>query len=145
MPAESEDMETLISLMRELYEHDHTPFDPDAHRLALENLLKNGTYGRVWVIQLRRAAIGYVVLVFGYSLEFRGRDAIIDELFISEKYRRHGIGTKVLEFLEEMCRSLGIKALHLEVEHANTNAQTFYRNVGFVDHHRYLMTKLISD
>jgi len=144
-PATDEDIETLIPLVRALYEYDRTPFDPSAHRLTLENLLKNDSYGKVWILQLKRETIGYVVLVFGYSLEFRGRDAIIDELFIIEKYRRRGLGTRVLLFLEDMCRSHEVRALHLEVEHANINAQAFYRKLGFIDHHRYLMTKLISD
>ncbi|MBI1744245.1 GNAT family N-acetyltransferase [Candidatus Acetothermia bacterium] len=144
-PATEKNADTLIWLMCELYKYDHTAFDPAAHRIALENLLKSDAYGKVWLIELEQEVIGYVVLVFGYSLEFHGRDAIIDELFIVEKYRRRGIGTRVLLFLEEVCRTNDVRALHLEVEHANTSAQAFYRKVGFTDHHRYLMTRLISD
>lgn len=125
--AENPDRATLLALMRELYAYDKTPFDAEEHGHALETLLAHESYGRIWIIQQGKEAIGYVVLAFGYSLEFRGRDAIIDELFIAEKYRRQGIGTRVLEFLEETCRTLDVRAMHLEVECANIAAQGFYR------------------
>jgi ribosomal protein S18 acetylase RimI-like enzyme len=34
-----------------------------------------------------------------------------------------------------------VRALHLEVERANTEAQAFYHKAGFADHDRYLLTK----
>jgi ribosomal protein S18 acetylase RimI-like enzyme len=34
-----------------------------------------------------------------------------------------------------------VNALHLEVEHANTSAQSVYRKLWFVDQERYLMTR----
>jgi ribosomal protein S18 acetylase RimI-like enzyme len=78
------------------------------------------------------------------SLEFGGRDAFIDELYVRPAYRGQGIGTKVLKFADEVCRSAGVQALHLEVERKNVKAQTFYRKVGFQDHDRYLMTRWIA-
>jgi len=35
--------------------------------------------GRVWLIQYQGQVIGYVILTLGYSLEYGGRDAFIDE------------------------------------------------------------------
>jgi ribosomal protein S18 acetylase RimI-like enzyme len=84
------------------------------------------------------------VLTLGYSLEYHGRDAIIDELYIIEEYRGQGIGTRAIELAAKESRSLGIKALHLEVERKNTNAQHFYRKIGFEDHDRYLLTKWLK-
>ncbi len=53
-------------------------------RGALEVLVGDETLGRVWVICAAGAAIGYVVLTLGYSLEYGGRDACIDELYVRE-------------------------------------------------------------
>jgi len=138
------DIETLIALMRDLYLHDNTFFDEANTRKALDRILTDDSLGRVLIIQLDDKQVGYAVLTFGYSLEFHGRDAFIDELYISEPYRKQGIGKKTISHLESICRSLGIDALHLEVERENTNAQAVYRNVGFKDHSRYLMTKWIT-
>jgi ribosomal protein S18 acetylase RimI-like enzyme len=83
-----------------------------------------------------------VVLAFGYSLEYRGRDAFVDEIYIRASHRRRGIGTLTFAFLEQACRELGVRALHLEVEHHNTAARQFYRKLGFYDQERHLMTRL---
>lgn len=84
---------------------------------------------------------GYVVVAFGYSLEFHGRDAFVDELFLRPAFRGRSLGREVLRFVEEQCRAAGVTALHLEVERKNTAAQEFYRRLGFQDHDRYLMTR----
>jgi len=130
-------------MMRELYEYDHTPFHENEHRIALEELMANESFGCAWVIRSDGTVVGYVILTFGYSLEFRGRDAFVDELFVSGSYRGRGIGTQALEFVERAARELGIKALHLEVAHSNIRAQEVYRKFGYRDHDRYLITKWV--
>lgn len=142
--AASTDIETLLILMREYYEFDHLPFDEDAAQTALARFLDNQILGRMWLIQTGAETIGYVALTFGYSLEYHGRDAFIDEIYIRESHRGQGIGTKALTFAEEAACSLGVNALHLEVERENTKAQSVYRKFGFADHNRYLMTKWLS-
>jgi GNAT superfamily N-acetyltransferase len=143
--AEKFDIETLVEFIREFYEFEHLKFDESIVRTALAKILDDDSLGRVWLIQHGDEAIGYVVLTFGYSLEFRGRDAFIDELYIRENYRGQGVGMSVIQFIESVCPSLGIQALHLEVERKNTAAQNLYRKVGFKDHDRYLMTKWIAN
>lgn len=142
--AENSDIDILIPLMRALYRHDNLPFHEAAHRQALSTLIHNRDWGEVWLIFHETDIAGYLVLALGYSLEYRGRDAILDEIYIREELRGLGIGKRAIEFAEERCRSLGVQALHLEVERANTRAQNFYRKTGFKDHDRYLLTKWIK-
>ena len=143
--AEHSDVERLIVYMRQLYVHDGTPFDETTARRALEGIVRDRSLGRVWMIGDGRDTVGYVVLTLGYSLEYRGRDAFVDELFIQPSQRRQGIGTRALRLVEQACRDLGVRALHLEVERVNVAAQALYRRHGFVDHDRCLMTKWIED
>ncbi|MBD1897088.1 GNAT family N-acetyltransferase [Coleofasciculus sp. FACHB-129] len=143
--AEKSDSETLVEFIREFYKFEHLNFDESIVRKALAKILHDDSLGRVWLIQHDDKAIGYIVLTFGYSLEFRGRDAFIDELYIRESYRGQGVGMSLIQFIESVCPSLGIQALHLEVERKNTAAQNLYRKVGFKDHDRYLMTKWIAN
>ena len=138
------DVEELLPMMRGLYEHDRLPFDEATARDALERLLADERLGGVWLIRSGAQTLGYLVLTFGYSLEFRGRDAFLDELYLRPEARGRGAGRKALGFAEGVCRALGVRALHLEVERANTAAQALYRKAGFVDHNRYLMTKWVG-
>ncbi|MCS6925540.1 MAG: GNAT family N-acetyltransferase [Candidatus Binatia bacterium] len=137
------DIAQLIRCMREYYTFDHLPFDEQRAYGALETLVGDESLGRVWLICAAGTAIGYMVLTLGYSLAYGGRDAFIDEIYIRESSRGQGIGTHALSVAEEMCRALGVRALHLEVERANSGAYSVYRKLGFVDHNRSLMTTQI--
>lgn len=141
---DSADLGVVLAFMRDLYAFDRIPFDEPRSKLALEGLLADSSFGRVWLILDGGEAIGYVVLTLGYSLEYGGRDAYIDELFVRAGDRRRGVGSKALQFVEAECRALGIRALHLQVVRDNTNAQSVYRRAGFCVADRFLMTKWIG-
>lgn len=140
--AAKHDVNLLLDLMQKLYAVDGSvTFNATFARKALMQLFSDESMGRVWLIQDENQTVGYVVLTLSYSLEYGGRDAFIDEFYIESDYQNQGIGKQTIEFLEEVCISLDVQAIHLEVEKENTSAQGFYRRVGFEDHNRYLMTK----
>jgi ribosomal protein S18 acetylase RimI-like enzyme len=141
LPAGASDIARLLAFMRDFYIHEALTFDEEVARRALQQLIGNPSFGRVFLLAFTGEKVGYTVLTFGFSLEFHGRDAFVDELYIEAKHRGRGIGKQVLGFLAEVCRAEGIGALHLEVERANTIAQEVYRKQGFKDHDRYLLTK----
>ena len=138
------DINLLIEFMREFYELDRLILDEQVARSTVQQILSNDSFGKVWLIQVDGNPIGYIVLTLGFSLEFHGRDAFIDEIYVREQHRGRGIGRRAIEFVEGACRSLGVRALHVEVERDNTNAQAVYRNVGFEEQDSYLMTKRVA-
>jgi diamine N-acetyltransferase len=142
--AKQTDIEWLVGAMREFNTVDDYGFDAHIARSALQTFINDSSLGGLWLIESEEKAIGYVVLCFGYSFEFHGRDAFIDELFLEADYRGQGIGRQAIQFIEEQCKSSGVKALHLEVARTNLAAQTLYKKTGFQDHDRFLMTKWIS-
>ncbi len=138
------DIDTLMDFMRQFYAIEQYPLDEQRARPALQKIVEDHSLGRVWLIIHESKAIGYIVVTFGYSLEYLGRDAFIDELFVINKWRNQGIGTKAIEFALEACQKLDINALHLEVERTNITGQRLYRNFGFKNHDRYLLTRRIT-
>ena len=138
------DTETLLVLLREFYAHEGIAFDEAIARPALLGILQNEAYGRAFLICLGEELAGYCVLTLGYSLEFRGVDAIVDELYLREAYRGRGLGKQALEFLAACCAELGVQAMHLVVERANTRARAVYREFGFVNYDREMMTKWLE-
>lgn len=144
-PIAPSDINHLLTLIQEYYDYDRHPFDPTRMQIVLNNLVDHPDWGRVWFICRDMQPVGYVVLTLSYSLEYAGRDAFVDEIYIRESDRGQGLGRATFEFLEEVGRSLDVKALHLEVKHRNVNARSAYRKLGFVEHERSLMTRwLIS-
>jgi len=139
--ANASDADQLVGLMREFYAFDHIAFDEAAARRALGQILSDRRFGVVHLIRSGAETSGYLVVTFGFSLEFHGRDAFVDELYLRENFRGQGIGKASIEFAAGVCREEGIAALHLEVERGNEHALGLYRRAGFRDHDRYLMTK----
>ena|ERR1051326_882681 len=140
------DIVLLLDFMQQFYAIDHYAFDERIARTTLESFIANSSLGRLWLIDEDTLPVGYVAITFGYSFEYHGRDAFVDELFLLASYRNRGIGTLALQFVQQACQELGVKALHLEVERTNHAAQALYRKMGFASHeHRYLMTRWISD
>src|SRR5262245_13653892 len=140
-PATTADEPALLELMREFYQEGRISFDERAARAALRGVLADPAHGRALLIEVEGAVAGYLVVCFGWSLEFHGRAAFLDELYVRERFRGQGIGTRALEVAAEVCRTSGVRAMHLEVERSNTRAQSVYRRTGFADRDYYLMTR----
>jgi ribosomal protein S18 acetylase RimI-like enzyme len=139
------DADALVAFMRAFYELSGYPFDRQAARAALLPLLEpDSTSGRVWILEADGCDVGYVAVTLGHSLEYRGRDAFLDELYVEPAYRGRGFGAAAMDYAESACRQLGVRALHLEVERGNSSAQALYRRLGYEEKDRFLMTKRIA-
>lgn len=138
------DAELLLGFMQSYYAYDGHGFDREKARVALVSLLRNPEFGRAWLILDGDSPVGYVVICLGYSLEWLGRDAFVDELYLREKYRGHGWGEKTMAFLETAAKELGVRALHLEVIHGNDGAMNLYRKLGFQAHASTFLSKWIE-
>ena len=138
------DLGAILALQREYYSGAKYPFDEPVARAALRTLLRRRSVGAVWLAEDGDGPFAYVVLTAGYSLEYHGPDAFVDELFVRESHRGGGIGAQALAAVEAECRRRGIRALHLEVEEDNPAALALYRRHGFEEHRRRLMTRLIE-
>ncbi len=143
-PVDASHFASLLEMMRDFCAHEHLSFDEHVILPALNKILADASLGRVYLMLADEMVAGYIVLTFGFSLEYHGRDAFVDELYIKENYRGQGIGKRCLQFIAGVCGEIGVKALHLEVDRANMRAQAVYRGAGFVEHDRYLMTKWVD-
>lgn len=131
-------------MMEDLYLNDSHAFNREAARRATLSLFETPVFGSIWLLKLGEEPVGYMVLTFGFSLEFGGRDALLDELFVTETYRGLGLGKQALNFAFDHCRKQGIRALHLEVLTGNNTAAAIYARSGFQKDTRSLMTKWLS-
>ncbi|HUC28522.1 MAG TPA: GNAT family N-acetyltransferase [Candidatus Acidoferrum sp.] len=138
------DADLLLEFMQAYYVFDGHGFDREKARTALVALLRDARFGRAWLIQDGASAVGYIVLCFGYSLEWLGRDAFVDEFYLREEYRGRGWGRATMDFVEDQARTEGIRALHLEVVRQNASALELYRRLGFREHESTFLSKYIA-
>jgi GNAT superfamily N-acetyltransferase len=138
--AHAEDADTLLLLMRQFYASRNYLFEEKSARSTLLELLASPSLGRTWLIVADEVAVGYLALTFGFSLEYGGRDAFVDEFFVEPRARGRGFGRGALSFVLGEASRLGIHAVHLEVDRGNPSAYALYQSVGFVDNDRQLLT-----
>jgi len=138
------DTDALLRFMQAYYDFDGHGFDEPKARVALVTLLRDANLGRAWLILDGEQAIGYIVLCFGYSLEWLGRDAFVDEFYLMEEYRGRGWGRLTMEFAENAARAAGIRTLHLEVVRQNAKALELYKRLGYQEHESNFLSKWIE-
>lgn len=108
-------------------------------REGLEPLLSGIPHGCAYLIGPPRAPIGYIVVTFGWSMEFGGMEATIDELFVRPGVRGRGIASEALIALPRALASAGLRAIHLEVDRDNPAALKLYRRAGFAPRENYMV------
>lgn len=121
--------------------------DEDGHplsvggRRALKEVCNGSPYGLGFMIESAGAGIGYVVLGLGFSIEYGGVDAFLDEFYVEKAHRGRGVGTLALAELAKVMRRLKVRALHLEAMPDNDRAAQLYLRQGFKLSERRLMSK----
>ncbi len=137
--AEESDLDRVLTYVRAYHEFEGIAHSAVNATSAVQPLLGRSTLGRVWLICRGSQPIGHIAICFGYSIEFCGRDAVVDEMYILPEHRGKGFGKAVLALVKSEATLLGVKALHLEVARSNESAQNLYKSAGFAPRERYFV------
>ncbi|QFT59764.1 Mycothiol acetyltransferase [Sulfitobacter sp. THAF37] len=133
-----EHLDKLLALVAAFHAEEGIDLSDEARRAGVAPLLDGIPYGAAYLIGPPRAPIGYIVITFGWSVEFGGLDAIIDELYIRPGVRGRGIASEALIALPRALAGGGLRAIHLEVDRTNEAAQKLYRRAGFAPRYNYV-------
>ncbi|MEM7520729.1 MAG: GNAT family N-acetyltransferase [Pseudomonadota bacterium] len=136
--AKSQHLERLAALCSDFHDEAGIMQTDAGRHAALHPLLDGSPYGAVYLIGPERSPIGYIAVCFGWSIEFGGLDAIVDELYIRPGVRGRGIATEALIALPKALASGGLRAVHLEVDRAHTAAISLYQRAGFAPREKYM-------
>jgi len=137
--ASIEDLEILLPLVRAFHEFEDIHIREEQRKSSLTELLTNNALGGIWLIDYNRQSVGYIALCLGYSIEFVGKEAFIDEFYIRPEFRGKGLGKQTLEFIKIAAKDLNIRTIHLEVARTNTNAHKLYSHSNFEVREKYVL------
>ncbi len=145
LPLTSATLDRALAQMADFYAEESLDFRESRARGALEQLIANPALGLFQFIQVDGEAVGYFVLTLGFSLEFAGRFALLDEFYVDPAHRGCGLGVQALAYIQRAAASLGVAAIRLEVDRGNPRVRAFYQRAGFVAHDRDLMTQWLGE
>lgn len=137
--AKPEDFDRLVPLVQAFQSEAGIENSAENLREALHPLLEGSPYGAAYLLGPARAPIGYIVIVFTWSLEFAGLEGYVDEFYIRPNVRGRGIGAEVLRTLPKALAGAGLNALSLEVQRDNERAIRLYSRARFISRDDYVM------
>ena len=84
--------------------------------------------------------VGMVALSHRPQLRLRGRIATVDELVVTETWRRRGVGRALMQQVIERCGARALSVKRLEVSaYAQEELQSFYMTCGFTQVERMVL------
>jgi ribosomal protein S18 acetylase RimI-like enzyme len=125
-----EDLAGLVELMLEFSIESAAPLTKQHIEQAVQPLLENNPLGVIFYARQEKL-LGYLVMSFGWGIESGGKEALIDEVYISPALRNQGVGSALAELAIEHARSQGVKMVFLETEKPNVRVRELYGRLGF--------------
>ncbi len=146
--ARADDLSRILPLVEAFHAETGITSTPESREAGIAPLLspeENGpALGAVYLLGPTRAPMGYIVVTFGWSVEFGGMDCFLDEIFLRPTVRGRGIA---FEAIQDLCKALaagGVRAMHLEVDREDTRVQRLYTRARFAPRDRYtMMTRVL--
>lgn len=137
-----QDVPLILPLVRAYHAFEHLESTASGREFAVRKLVGDRALGGIWLVFERQTPAGYIALCRGYSIEFGGCDAFVDEFYLEPAFRGKGIGAQVLELIKDEASVLEIRALHLEVARDNRSARRLYTRAGFAPREQYLLMSM---
>ncbi len=138
-PVTADTVDVLLKLVADYHAFEQLQTTASERSRSIALLMENDQFGRPFLIVEGGETLGYIVLCFGFSIEFGGMDAFVDELYLVPSARGRGIGGLALDLVKQQAATLGVVALHLEVAKGNDCARMLYSKHGFASRDLYTL------
>jgi GNAT superfamily N-acetyltransferase len=125
-----EDLPQVLQLIQELAEYEKAPNEVTN---TLEDMQRDGFGERpifeFFVAEDHEAIVGIALYYTAYST-WKGRTIYLEDLVVTERLRRSGIGKKLFDVVAEEAKRLGAKRFRWQVLEWNEPAIAFYKKIG---------------
>jgi GNAT superfamily N-acetyltransferase len=142
--ANREDVSILVALMTEFYAEAGLPLPVGPATRAFTRLFDDPSLGESWLVEENDAAVGYLVVTFGFSMEFGGTRAFIDDFFVLPSSRGRGLGAAALKTVRKEYSERGVRALLVETGPDDHPARSLYAREGFEVTGRVLLSQPLA-
>lgn len=126
-PAMTKDIPTMVSLLNELFsiEKDFIA-DDEKQAKGLRMLLESPCSAAIIVAEINGAVVGMCSAQLLVSTALGAQSALIEDVVVTEKFHRKGIGSKLLAEVLQWCAEKGACRAQLLADKTNQTALDFY-------------------
>ena len=126
----AEDKASLMQMMRDFYTSPavHTNGSDEIFSRDIESCINGSPYTEGYVFDAGGDILGYAMIAKSYSTEFGKACIWIEDLYVKDKYRAMGLGSRFLDFITEKYTDC---IFRLEVDAEDTGAVRLYEQYGF--------------
>ena len=121
------DYEAIFGLQKEFALFQKTP---EKLHITLEQMKEDKDFFHCLVAEMENNEIGGFITYFPAYYSWSGKAIYVDDLYVTEAYRKHGIGIQLLQSVIEMAKETGCKKVRWQVSEWNQNAIDFYQRLG---------------
>jgi GNAT superfamily N-acetyltransferase len=130
--AEKKDVPAILGLIKELAEFEKSPQEV---KVTVDELERDG-FGpdavyKAFVAEAEGKIVGMALFYVKYST-WKGKAIYLDDIIVTEKYRRYKIGSKLFEAVIKVCKEMGVRKMDWQVLDWNTPAIEFYKKYNAV-------------
>jgi GNAT superfamily N-acetyltransferase len=124
------DLPQAFALIQELAEFERAPQEvTNTLDMMREDGFGQNPIFKFFVAESEAVIIGIAVYFIAYST-WKGKTLYLEDLVVTEKYRRFGVGKKLFNAVAQKAEALGAKRFAWQVLDWNEPAIHFYRNVN---------------
>lgn len=126
--ADIDDAEQLYFLNEQFNGGDETTLE------RIQQSLKHNQQEIIAVAQADNHLVGFLCVQLKQSFCYDACMPEITELFVQQEYRRRGIASKLISFIETHCKeNFSFQRIELLTGRKNLSAQMFYRSIGYTE------------
>jgi len=124
---DEETFNDFLGLIDKLAEYEKLlPPDNDAKKRLRQDCLSEKPKYQAFIGKIGAKPVSYMIYFFTYSSFLALSTLFLEDIFVLEEYRKHGVGKKMIEFLKDKAKREGCGRIEFTVLKWNKSAQQFY-------------------
>jgi len=139
--ADSGDLDAVHELFMGYLAFYQRSLDPEAARIFLRERIQN-EQSVILVAWLDGRAVGFTQLYPAFASLSLKRSWILNDLFVAETARGHGIATALMAAAKQLALDTGACEIFLQTARSNSTAQALYQKLGYVRDDEFLVYTL---
>ncbi len=144
--AVKEDIQIILSLIKELAEYEKLTHEVTANETALnEVLFGERKYAEVIIAEYENQPAGQAIFFHNFSTFKASPGIYLEDLYVRPVYRGKGIGKKLLEEIIIIAKQRKCKRVEWVVLDWNKSAIDFYKSLGAEPMNDWIVFRLTDD